>query len=225
MRKIQRFAALGAMAALAITLTACGGGTAAPAASTPTPAAGAPMTSAVPAASDGVTTPAQAFGPACSSLPQGNQPGSLTAMGPQPVATAASTNPVLKTLVAAVGAANLGDTLNAQKAITVFAPYDGAFAEVQKSMGADKFGALLKDTKTLSGILTLHVVGTRYDAKGLESAKTVTSLAGGELTIGGTADAPTVTDPAGNTAKVLCGNIPTSNATVFVIDKVLMPKA
>ncbi len=51
------------------------------------------------------------------------------------------------------------------------------------------------------------------------------SLAGGELTIGGTADAPTVTDRQGNTAKVLCGNIPTSNATVFVIDKVLMPKA
>ena len=45
------------------------------------------------------------------------------------------------------------------------------------------------------------------------------------LTIGGTADAPTITDGMGNTAKVLCGNIPTSNATVFVIDKVLSAKA
>jgi uncharacterized surface protein with fasciclin (FAS1) repeats len=224
-RKTQRFATIGAMAALAVTLTACGGGTAAPAAPAATSAASAPATSAPAAASDGVTTPDQAFGPACSSLPQGSEPGSLNAMGPQPVATAASTNPVLKTLVSAVGAANLGDTLNSQKAITVFAPYDPAFAEVQKALGPDKFGALLKDTKTLSGILTLHVVGTRYDAQGLESAKTVPTLAGPELTIGGTADAPTVTDPAGNTAKVLCGNIPTSNATVFVIDKVLMPKS
>ncbi len=41
----------------------------------------------------------------------------------------------------------LGDTLNSQKAITVFAPYDPAFAEVQKALGADRFGALLKDTK------------------------------------------------------------------------------
>ena len=45
------------------------------------------------------------------------------------------------------------------------------------------------------------------------------------LTIGGTPTAPTITDGAGNTAHVLCGNIPTSNATVFVIDKVLTAKA
>jgi uncharacterized surface protein with fasciclin (FAS1) repeats len=51
----------------------------------------------------------------------------------------------------------------------------------------------------------------------------LTELSGGDVTIGGTADAPTVTDGEGNTANVLCGNIPTSNATVFVIDKVLMP--
>ncbi|MDN5859180.1 MAG: fasciclin domain-containing protein [Pseudonocardia sp.] len=229
MRKTQRFATLGAIAAMAITLTACGGGTAAPAAPdapAAPPAASAPETNAPAAASGGVTTPADVFGPACSKLPQGDAPGSLTAMGPQPVATAASTNPLLTTLVAAVGAANLGDTLNSQKAITVFAPYDPAFAAVKEALGADKFAALLKDTKTLSSILTLHVVGTRYDASGLTEAKTVKSLAGGELTISGNKqDGLTVTDPAGNTAKVLCGNIPTSNATVFVIDKVLMPKA
>ena len=43
------------------------------------------------------------------------------------------------------------------------------------------------------------------------------------LVLGGTAEAPTVTDGQGNTANILCGNIPTANATVFVIDKVLMP--
>ena len=61
------------------------------------------------------------------------------------------------------------------------------------------------------------------DADGLVEAGKTTELAGGDITIGGTADAPTLTDGQGNTAKVLCGNIPTSNATVFVIDKVLIP--
>ena len=56
------------------------------------------------------------------------------------------------------------------------------------------------------------------------AAGKTTELAGGTVTIGGTPDAPTITDGQGNTAKVLCGNIPTSNATVFVIDRVLMPK-
>ncbi|MDQ4117808.1 MAG: fasciclin domain-containing protein, partial [Actinomycetota bacterium] len=72
-------------------------------------------------------------------------------------------------------------------------------------------------------ILSYHVVPKRYDAAGLVQAGTLTELAGGQVTIGGTPTAPTVTDGKGNTANVLCGNIPTSNATVFVIDKVLMP--
>ena len=227
MRKIQRLAYIGAMAATALTLAACGG-TAAPASS---PAAGAPaaapMSSAPGAAADtGVTTNADVFGPACSQLPQGDAPGSLNNMGPQPVATAASTNPLLTTLVTAVKAVpGLPDTLNNTQGITVFAPYNGAFDAVQKQIGAPAFQGLLKDTNKLGGLLSYHVVGQRYDAKGLVAAGETTELAGGNLTIGGTADAPTITDGQGNTAKVLCGNIPTSNATVFVIDRVLMPKS
>jgi uncharacterized surface protein with fasciclin (FAS1) repeats len=145
-------------------------------------------------------------------------------MGPQPVASAASTNPLLTTLVTAVGKVpGLADTLNSQKAITVFAPYNGAFDEVKKAVGDKAFNDLLADQKQLGGLLSYHVVPMRYDAEGLVDAGKVTELAGGQVTIGGTADAPTVTDGKGNTAKVLCGNIPTSNATVFVIDKVLMP--
>jgi uncharacterized surface protein with fasciclin (FAS1) repeats len=72
-------------------------------------------------------------------------------------------------------------------------------------------------------LLSYHVVPKRYDAAGLVEAGKVTELAGGDVTIGGTAEAPTVTSGNGTTAKILCGNIPTSNATVFVIDKVLMP--
>ncbi len=147
-------------------------------------------------------------------------------MGPQPVATAASTNPLLTTLVTAVKAVpGLPDTLNSTQGLTVFAPYNGAFDAVKKQIGAQAFQGLLNDPNKLDGLLSYHVIGKRYDAKSLVAAGTTTELAGGTLTIGGTPTAPTITDGQGNTAKVLCGNIPTSNATVFVIDRVLMPKS
>jgi uncharacterized surface protein with fasciclin (FAS1) repeats len=228
-RSIQRVAALGALAALTGALAACGGGMqpsgGGAASSAPAAAPMSPMTSApAAAAGDGVTTNDDVFGPACSQLPQGEAPGSLNNMGPQPVANAASTNPLLTTLVTAVGKVpGLADTLNSQKAITVFAPYNGAFDEVKKAMGDQAFTTLLGNQEQLGGLLSYHVVPKRYDADSLVDADTVTELAGGQITIGGTADAPTITDGKGNTAKVLCGNIPTSNATVFVIDKVLMP--
>lgn len=224
MRKIQRLAAVGAMAALTVALAACGSSEA-PSTSGATSAPPAPVATSAAAASDGVTTTSQVFGPACSALPQGDMPGSLTAMGPQPVATAASTNPLLSTLVTAVKAADLVDTLNQAQGITVFAPYNDAFAATQKQIGDAKFDALLKDQQALGGLLQYHVVGKRYDAAGLIAAGKTDELMGGQVTIGGTATDMTVTDGMGNTAKVLCGNIPTSNATVFVIDKVLMPKA
>lgn len=227
MRSTSRFA-IGALAAMTLTLTACGG--AEQPAATPAAAPAAPMSTAPAAApaaapaTGGVTTNDDVFGPACSQLPQGEEPGSLNNMGPQPVASAASTNPLLTTLVTAVGAVpGLADTLNSQKAITVFAPYNGAFDEVKTALGDEAFSGLLADQKQLGGLLSYHVVPERLDAAGLVEAGELTELAGGKVTIGGTADAPTVTDGMGNTANVLCGNIPTSNATVFVIDKVLMP--
>jgi uncharacterized surface protein with fasciclin (FAS1) repeats len=212
------------MAALTVALAACGSSETA-STSTATSAPAAAATSAA-AASDGVTTNADVFGPACSQLPQGDAPGSLNNMGPNPVATAASSNPLLTTLVTAVKAVpGLADTLNSQKAITVYAPYNGAFTAVQKTLGDAKFNALLANPTALGGLLSYHVVPQRYDAAGLVAAGKTTELAGGDVTIGGTATAPTLTDGTGSTANVLCGNIPTSNATVFVIDKVLMPKS
>ena len=229
MRNIQRLAAVGAMAALTVALAACGSSqTASTSTATSAPAAAATTEAAATsaaAASDGVTTNADVFGPACSKLPQGNEPGSLNAMGPQPVASAASTNPLLSTLVTAVKAANLVDTLNSQKAITVYAPYNDAFAAVKTKLGDAAFNALLADPTKLGAVLSYHVVPQRYDAAGLVAAGKTTELAGGDVTVGGTATAPTLTDGMGNTATVLCGNIPTSNATVFVIDKVLFAKA
>ncbi|MFE7202049.1 fasciclin domain-containing protein [Pseudonocardia alni] len=221
MRASRTLATVGLLAALSLGLTACGGGS-----DTSAPPAAAPASSSAPAtaAADGVTTNDDVFGPACSQLPQGDEPGSLNSMGPQPVATAASTNPLLTTLVTAVGKVpGLADTLNQQQAITVFAPANDAFTAVQQQLGEEKFNALLADTTQLQGLLSYHVTPERLDAAGLVEKKTLTQLAGGDLTIGGTAEAPTVTDGQGNTANILCGNIPTANATVFVIDKVLMP--
>ncbi|GAA4693500.1 fasciclin domain-containing protein [Pseudonocardia yuanmonensis] len=232
MTKPFRLAAAGALAAMSLGLAACGSGssgTAAPASPTAAAPMPAPMSAPVSApvsatAGDGVTTDADVFGPACDQLPQGDAPGSLTSMGPQPVASAASTNPLLTTLVAAVGRVpGLADTLNSQKGITVFAPDDGAFDQVRSRLGDQAFDGLLANQQQLGGLLSYHVVPQRYDADGLVDAGTTTELAGGTVTIGGTPEAPTVTDGQGNTANVLCGNIPTANATVFVIDKVLMP--
>ena len=231
MQKFHRLAALGAMATLTVALAACGSSGTSSSAAAPSAPALAAATAAAPATaatanSSGVTTNADVFGPACNMLPQGDAPGSLNNMGPNPVATAASSNPLLTTLVTAVGKVpGLADTLNSQKAITVFAPYNGAFTAVQKSIGDAKFNALLNNPTALGGVLSYHVTPKRYDAAGLVAAGKTTQLAGGDVTIGGTATAPTITDGAGNTAHVLCGNIPTSNATVFVIDKVLTAKA
>jgi len=222
--RIQRLASLAAMATLTVVaLAACGGGSKSSSpAEAPAPVSSAPAST--PAAASGVTTPADAFGAACSKLPQGDARGSLNAMSPEPVATAASTNPLLKTLVTAIKTAGLTETLNSAQSLTVFAPYDQAFAAVKKSLGDQKFNALLANKDALGNVLKYHVVGKRYDRTGLVSAGNVEPLAGGELKVADTGSTITVADGTGQTANVLCGNIPTANATVFVIDKVLMSK-
>jgi uncharacterized surface protein with fasciclin (FAS1) repeats len=175
---------------------------------TSTPTSTSPSGSAM-----GMTKTSDVFGPGCAGVPQDGK-GSLQGMAEDPVATAASNNPLLTKLVAAVKAANLVDTLNSQEAITVFAPADPAFA----ALGDAKFQELAGNPAALTPILQHHVVPMRYDAKGLQAAGTVKTLSGGDVTIAGSGDNLTV-----NGAPVLCGNIPTKNATVFVIGKVLTP--
>ncbi|QJY46308.1 fasciclin domain-containing protein [Pseudonocardia broussonetiae] len=219
MRKIQRLAAVGAMAALTVALGACS--------SSETPSAQAPASSApsaaatteAAAASDGVTTIDDIFGPACNQVPTEGE-GSAQGMIDDPVATAASNNPLLSTLVTAVGAVpGLADTLNAAPALTVFAPYNGAF----EALPAGTVETLVANPDQLAPILQGHVSSTRYDAAGLVDAGSVDVLSGGTVTIGGTAEAPTFDGGNGTAATNLCGNVPTSNATVFVIDTILMP--
>jgi uncharacterized surface protein with fasciclin (FAS1) repeats len=226
-RKIQRLAAVGAMAALTAVVGACSSGQG-PAtgsqASAPASESAAPTGEATAPTGSGVTKISDIFGPACSQVPT-EGPGSAQGMVNDPVATAASHNPLLTTLTKAVTAANLGDTLNSAPALTVFAPSDSAFQALEaKNPGILNQLTTAPDVATPNGklakILTYHVIGTRYDAATLVQAGTVDSLEGAKVTVGGTAAAPTV-----NGAPVLCGNIPTKNATVFVIGQVLSPPA
>lgn len=218
MRKMQQLIGVGAIAAAAVGLAACGNGSSGGSSSMPAPSsASAPAN----AAANGVTTKDQVFGSACSKVPT-TGPGSLGGMVSDPVGTAASNNPLLTKLTAAVKAADLVPTLNNQAMqYTVFAPADPAFDALPAGTLDKLLAPAGKDT--LTKVLTLHVSPKRMDKDGLLQAKTVDSVQGGQLTIGGSGDNITVTDPKGNTATVLCGNIPTANATVFVIDKVLMP--
>ena len=176
----------------------------------------APMssTAAGPMSSSAGMTDAgsQTFGPGCSAIPTSGS-GSFDGMVKDPVATAASNNPLLSTLVTAVGKAGLADTLNGAPGLTVFAPTNDAFAKLPKAT-LDK---VLADKALLTKILTHHVVSGRLDP---------TQVVGKQQTLA--KDAVRVKgDTSGMTvdgAHVLCGNIPTANATVYVIDTVLMPK-
>lgn len=207
----SKLALVGAAVA-ALALTACSANDTASTATTTTT-----TTTTAQAMADGVTTTTDVFGPGCAGVPQDAQnEGSLQGMADDPVATAASNNPLLTKLVAAVKAANLVDTLNSQSAITVFAPADPAFAE----LGDAKFAELAGQPEALGKILQFHVVGKRYDADGLRQAGTVKALTGQDLKIEGSGETMTV-----NGAPVLCGDVPTKNATVFVIGKVLTPPA
>lgn len=162
-----------------------------------------------PAPSDGGE-----FGPACSAVPtDSSNPGSFEAMAKVPVATAASGNPVLSTLVSAVGAAGLADSLNSAKDITVFAPANDAFAKIPQA----DLQAVLADKAQLTKILTYHVVPQRLSPADLPG--THKTLEGTELTVTGGGTDFKVND----TAMVVCGNIQTANATVYIIDTVLMP--
>ena len=159
-------------------------------------------------------------GPGCSAyasqVPTG--PGSVTGMAQDPVAVAASNNPLLTTLTAAVSGklnpnVNLVDTLNGGE-FTVFAPTDAAFAKID----AATIDKLKTDTALLTKILTYHVVpGQASPDQVVGTHKTVQ---GASVTVAGGGNAIKV-----NNASVVCGGVQTANATVYMIDTVLMPPA
>jgi uncharacterized surface protein with fasciclin (FAS1) repeats len=161
---------------------------------------------------------ANLVGPGCAGyakqVPDGA--GSVEGMAQDPVAVAASNNPLLKTLVAAVSGklnpkVNLVDTLNGDE-FTVFAPVDAAFAKIP----AKTIKALQKDDKLLTTILTYHVVPGQIAPDAIAGKQT--TVEGATVKVTGSGNNLEVND-----AKVICGGVQTKNATVYLIDSVLMP--
>jgi len=238
---MKRALTLVAGAALALTLAACGSSsdtatssTSAAAASTSAAATSEAMTSEAmtsgemssdamssDAMSSGdMAAPAALVGAGCADyaaqVPTGA--GSVEGMALDPVATAASNNPLLTTLVAAVsGKVNPGvdlvNTLNNGE-FTVFAPVDSAFAKID----ATTMTTLTTDSALLSKILTYHVVPGQLSPT--EVVGTHATAEGGTLTVTGSGDNLKVND-----ATVICGGVKTKNATVYLIDTVLTPPA
>ncbi|HVQ50287.1 MAG TPA: fasciclin domain-containing protein [Mycobacterium sp.] len=163
---------------------------------------------------------ANLVGPGCADYAAQNPsgPASVTGMAQDPVTVAASNNPLLTTLTAALSGklnpnVNLVDTLNGGE-FTVFAPTDAAFAKIDPAT-IDK---LKTDSNLLSSILTYHVVpGQASPAQVTGMHKTVQ---GSEVSVSGMGNNLKV-----NNAGVVCGGVRTANATVYLIDTVLMPPA
>ena len=165
---------------------------------------------------DSASLTAENFGAGCAAVPADGA-GSFEGMAQDPAATAASNNPALSTLVAAVTAADLGDTLNGPGPFTIFAPSNDAFAAIPQ----ETLDTLLADpTGDLTSILTYHVIaGEQLDAQELADAGTETTVNGADVTIA--EDGETI-EINGQSA-VVCGNVETANGTVHIIDTVLMP--
>lgn len=142
--------------------------------------------------------------------------GSVAGMAQDPVSVAASNNPMLNTLTSAVSGelnpeVNLADTLDGGE-FTVFAPVDDAFSAIPE----EDLTALAGNTEGLTEVLTYHVVPGQLSPD--EIAGTHTTVQGEDIEVTGSGD-----DLMVGGAAVICGGVQTQNATVYLIDTVLMP--
>lgn len=201
------------MRATALTLTAVAAGAVACAGPVTAPGTGSgPLVA--PAAS---ATPMAAPYGDCAGVPTAD----LVA---RPVVAALAASPRLAALSGAIGRLpELAAALDAAPALTVYAPTDTAFEALRERLGAPAFDALTGDAEQLDGLLSYHVTEKRLDARGLVDAGKTTQLAWGDVTVGGTPEALALTSTDGGTAGVVCGNVTTANATVFLVDAVLTP--
>jgi uncharacterized surface protein with fasciclin (FAS1) repeats len=220
--RLHRTVILSAVAGLALTMTACGSDDTSTASGGTTSSSTAGSSSTAPEPSEAMPASDAPFGAACSQVPTEGE-GSVEGMSDDPVATAASNNPLLSTLVQAVTQANLVDTLNTTQDITVLAPANPAFEAVP----ADALTALLADQAQLTAVLTHHVIPGRLTPE--ELAGEHATVAGDMVTIEGSGEdfsiAAEGTVLGSAPASVICGNVQTANATVYVIDQVLAPAA
>jgi len=215
-KKFTAALALGFAGALALSACSTSSGDAATEETT-APSSAAPMETAEPEAT--MDPAANLVGAGCAdyaaAVPDGA--GSVEGMSQDPVAVAASNNPILTTLTAAVSGqlnpdVNLVDTLNGDE-FTVFAPVDDAFGKIDPAT----IETLKTDSALLTSILTYHVVPGQIAPDDIEG--THATVNGAEVTVSGSGDNIMIND----SAAVICGGVETANATVYLIDTVLMP--
>ena len=214
--KTAAIAGLSVVAVVGLSACSSNSGTSA-SSSSATSSSAAPMSSSMaPAPASGAG--ANLVGPGCSSYAQQvpSGPGSVEGMAQDPVAVAASNNPMLKTLTSALSGklnpnVNLVDTLNNGQ-YTVFAPTDDAFSKLP----ASTIDSLKTDSATLKKILTYHVVSGQLSPDKVAGMQK--SLEGADVNVTGSG-----ADLKFDNANLVCGGVKTANATVYMIDTVMMP--
>ena len=203
-RRTATLAGAAAAAVLAVAAAGCG--------STSSTAAGAAATHhPMPSHSHAMTETAR-FGSDCGMVPATGM-GSFHGMSMTPVVTAARHNPLLTSFAADVKMAGLTGDLNSMHAFTVFAPANSAFAKLPASEMA-----MMHSTAELAKILKYHIVSGRVTPAELAHGMALQTLEGGSVKGSKMGSVYEV-----NNAQVICGNIQTANATVYVINKVLVP--
>jgi uncharacterized surface protein with fasciclin (FAS1) repeats len=192
--------------ALALATAAC-------ASSTPSAAPAASASSSHHAmSSHHPMTESARFGSDCGMVPATGM-GSFHGMAMDPVVTAASHNPLLTTLAKDIKTTGLAADLNSMHTITVFAPANTAFTKLPASAMT-----MMHSRTELTKILKYHVVNGNVTPAELASGMPLTTLEGSTLKPAKMGAVYEV-----NNADIICGNIHTANATVYVINKVLTP--
>jgi uncharacterized surface protein with fasciclin (FAS1) repeats len=171
------------------------------------PGGGQGMASGAPITSGGT------FGDLCARLPATGT-GSISWMASVPLATAVAGTPVLHDFGRAISAAGLTGRLNSARSITVFAPDNAAFA----ALGAGNFATLKATKADLARVLEYHVVSGRRTPADLATGRHLTTLRGTVIVPVKTRDGYKI-----NHTDVVCGNIQTANATIYIVNEVLVP--
>jgi len=162
--------------------------------------------------SDHMAGHAVTIGTDCGMIPSAGM-GSMHGMATEPVATAASHNPLLTTLAADVQKAGLTGALNSAHGITVFAPDNQAFTKL-----SSHDMAMMSSQAELAKILNYHVVRGQITPADFARGTTLTTQEGAQLKISLMGSTYEVSN-----ATITCGNLHTANATVYIINTVLMP--
>lgn len=214
--RARTVAATGLVAAtLLVGLSGCSSKNSATGPNTGAPTSGMAASATTSAAADPA---ADLIGAGCADYAKQNPsgPASVAGMAQDPVATAASNNPMLTTLTSALSGklnpqVNLVDTLNNGQ-YTVFAPTNAAFDKLP----ATTLDKLKTDAPMLKGILTYHVVQGQTSPNKVDGSHP--TLQGASVNVTGQGNGVKVND-----AGLVCGGVHTANATVYMIDTVLMP--